>query len=315
MLRHLLGLSLVALVCVAPGRGQDAKKDDLKSDPKKGVYLTPEDGGTDYSLQGEYAGTVGAEKWAAQVVAKGDGKFEVYFLAGGLPGAGWDAKTRTRADAKTAEGKTIFDADGWKGTLGPGKLAGTKDAVAFAFAKVERTSPRAGAKPPEGAVVLFDGAKVDEWKNGKIVEEKHLYCGTTALKKYLIAKLHLEFRTPFQPKASGQGRGNSGIKFNGDEIQVLDSFGLDGKVNECGAWYNKRKPDVNLCLPPLVWQTYDVTFTPTEDGKLLATVEHNGVVVHDKHPLATKADAPLGILLQDHRNPVVYRNIWLVERK
>src|SRR5262249_18962870 len=162
------------------------------------------------------------------------GKFEIYFLSGGLPGAGWDTKTRTKVDAKTADDKTTFNAGGWMGTLTKDKLAGKKDDKEFSFDAVSRNSPTVGMKPPQRAVVLFDGTNTDAWNGGKIVEEKDklLFCGTTTKKKYNIAKLHVEFRTPFQPKAGGQGRGNSGVYLNGDEIQVLDSFGLKGENNE-----------------------------------------------------------------------------------
>jgi hypothetical protein len=313
MLRCLLGVSLITAVLLGTSQAQE-KADPTKSDPKKGVFLTAEEGGLDYARQGEFTGQLGSEKWAAQVVARGDGKFDIYFLAGGLPGAGWDTKTRTKVEAKTADDKTTFNAGGWSGTLTNDKLTGKKDDKEFAFAKVVRENPTSGAKPPEGAIVLFDGTSADAWGGGKIVEDKLLFCGTSTKKKYNIARLHIEFRTPFQPKAGGQGRGNSGVFLNGDEIQVLDSFGLTGAKDECGAFYGNQKPAVNMCLPPLVWQTYDVEIVPGE-SKLLATVKHNGVVVHEKFAINTKNDASVGLQLQNHGNPVMFRNIWIVERK
>jgi hypothetical protein len=313
-MRHcLLGLTLTAAVFLGTGHGQE-KADPTKSDPKKGVFLTAEEGGLDYARQGEFTGLLAKDKWGAQVVARGEGKFDIYFLAGGLPGDGWDTKTRTKVEAKTADDKTTFSAAGWSGTLTKDKLAGKKDGEEFIFTAVARTSPTVGMKPPEGAVVLFDGTNADAWNGGKIVEDKLLFCGPTTKKKYAIAKLHVEFRLPFQPKAGGQGRGNSGVYLNGDEIQVLDSFGLKGENNECGAFYSKQKPAVNMCLPPLVWQTYDVEIVPGETN-LLATVKHNGVLVHEKYAIGTKNDAPVGINLQNHGNPVMFRNIWIVERK
>jgi hypothetical protein len=141
--------------------------------------------------------------------------------------------------------------------------------------------------------------------------------------------MHLEFRTPYMPQARGQGRGNSGVYIQGRyEVQVLDSFGLEGADNECGGLYKQRAPLVNMAFPPLAWQTYDIDFTAprfdaagkkTHNARI--TVRHNGVVVHNDVEITAKTGggAPEGrearpIKLQDHGNPVHYRNIWIVER-
>ena len=139
-----------------------------------------------------------------------------------------------------------------------------------------------------------------------------LYRGTTSKKGFAAGKLHLEFRTPFEPKKGGQGRGNSGIYLLGKELQVLDSFGLEGKKDECGSVYNRAAPTVNMCLPPLVWQTFDIEVKADDKGVLRATVWHNGVKVQDGFALAKKGAKPTGIHLQDHGNAVVYRNVWFV---
>jgi hypothetical protein len=279
---------------------------------QKEAITDPAKAGPDFKVQGEYEGEVaGKGKFGAQVVALGGNKFDVYFLAGGLPGAGWDARTRTRVPAETKDEQTTLTGDRWSGGVADGKLTGkTADGDAFTLARVERKSPTLGAKPPEGATVLFDGKSAEQWENGKVVEENLLNCGTRSKAPFGVGKLHIEFRCPYQPAARGQGRGNSGVFVPGGEIQVLDSFGLNGENNECGAIYGKQKPAVNMCLPPLSWQTYDVEVKQGEGDTLLVTVWHNGVKVHEDFKAK---GSPKGspIQLQNHSNPVVYRNIWV----
>ena len=136
-----------------------------------------------------------------------------------------------------------------------------------------------------------------------------------------------EFQLSFMPYARGQGRSNSGCYMQGRyEVQVLDSFGLKGKNNECGGIYSIKDPDLNMCYPPLSWQTYDVEYTAAKyegDRKVkdaLMTVRHNGVLVHrdvelpkgtTAHP-TKEGPEPGPIYLQNHGNPLKYRNIWVV---
>ena len=199
------------------------------------------------------------------------------------------------------------------------------------FKRTQRTSPTLGANPPPGAVVLFDGTEASvgqHWQKGaRMTDDGLLMEGCTSIDTFGDYSIHLEFRLPFMPKARGQARGNSGLYHQGRyETQILDSFGLQGKNNETGGIYEIRDPDANLCLPPLVWQTYDVDFVAAryaDDGKKTAnakiTVRLNGVVVHRdvELPRATRAapikegpdDGP--IYLQNHGNPVRFRNIWV----
>ena len=315
MTRVWVGLLTLAVAAAGalPSGAQEKKQDKKAPD----TFTNAADAGPDFLVQGEYAGEVmGKGKLGAQVVAKGDGKFEVYFLTGGLPGAGWDGKGRTKADAKTESGKTAVAGANWSGTLADGKLSGqAPGGDPFTLSRVERKSPTVGAKPPQGALVLFDGKSADEWDGGKLVEGDLLNCGTKSKKGLGAGTLHIEFRTPFKPKAGGQGRGNSGVYVQGAEVQVLDSFGLTGAANECGAFYGKAKPAVNMCLPPLTWQTYDIEIKTSDKGDTVATVLHNGVKVHENFVIRTGPPKPTPINLQNHGNPVVYRNIWFVEGK
>ncbi len=138
--------------------------------------------------------------------------------------------------------------------------------------------------------------------------------------------LHVEFRTPYMSQSSGQKRGNSGVYLQRRyEIQVLDSFALEASKTNVVLSTGSARPDLNMALPPLVWQTYDIFFKPAvfQDGKKIAgtelTVIHKGCAVHYNTLVTNKTGAgkeegpePLPLWLQDHGDPVVFRNIWLV---
>ncbi|MCA8991011.1 MAG: c-type cytochrome [Planctomycetaceae bacterium] len=276
------------------------------------VFVTPEEAAAseDFQLQGEYAGN----SRGMQVVAQGEGKFLVVQYRGGLPGKGWDGSDREE-----------FEED----------AAAVKQLVAdLKLERVERTSPTLGAEPPAGAVVLFDGTAESlqqHWKEGaKMSDDGLLMQGCMSTDVFVDFTAHIEFRLPFMPAARGQGRGNSGAYYQGRyETQVLDSFGLAGKNNETGGIYEISDPSLNICLPPLVWQTYDVDFTAArwnDKGEKTAnarlTVRLNGVTVQQnvEVPRITRAapnqesPEPGPLYLQDHGNPVRYRNIWIVPR-
>jgi hypothetical protein len=197
--------------------------------------------------------------------------------------------------------------------------------------------------PPEGAVVLFNGKSLDGWstRDGKskpkwkLLDNGVMQSGggdiVTDKKFDGHFKLHVEFRVPYMPDAKGQARGNSGVYVQGRyEVQVLDSYGLDSKNNDCGAIYEVAAPLVNACKAPTVWQSYDIEFhAPVcKDGKKVEpariTVHQNGVKIQDdvkinvnftRAGMETDPCTPGPILLQNHGNPVQFRNIWLVQSK
>lgn len=308
-------------------------------EPKGSVFTDPAEAGKDYSFQGEYLGNLPDNtemKLGVQVIALGKGKFDLIAYVGGLPGEGWERGGMTHLASGEREGdKVTFtskDAEN-KGyaILEEGSITvfdgeGTQ---LIQISKVMRESKTMGAKPPEGAIVLFDGSTAEKFEGGKLIEEKYLGATNCSSKEtFGDHKLHVEFRTPFMPEARGQGRGNSGVYIQERyELQVLDSFGLNGENNECGGIYSISKPKVNMCFPPLSWQTYDIDFKAAkyEGGKKIknaqVTIQHNGITIHHDLELPhgtpgrkKEGENPLGVFFQNHGNPVAFRNIW-VEKK
>lgn len=308
----------------------------LAADAKKTAALTSAEAGPDFAIQGEYSGEIetddGRIKYGVQVVARGDGHFQAVGYHGGLPGDGWNGEERVEVEGQTENGVTRFPAEHVTGTAENGKFVIRRESgdEIGTLEKVVRKSPTLGKKPPQGAVVLFDGSTAEKFQNGKMTDDGLLIQGVTSHQKFQDFTLHMEFLLPFMPHAQGQARSNSGAYMQGRyEVQILDSFGLEGKNNECGGIYEISDPAVNMCFPPLSWQTYDVDFTAArynDEGEKVAnarmTVRHNGVLVQDhvELPRATRAapvkegPEPGPLYLQDHGNPVRFRNIWLVER-
>ena len=285
------------------------------------AFVEPAEGGADFALQGEYAAEGAPE--AAQVIAMGAGAFRAVFLTGGLPGEGWDGRGKRAVEGmRNGEGIRFEDGGEVNGVLLRGQ---TPDGRAFELRRVERRSPTLGAPPPAGAVLVFREGQGRF--DGEVDGRGLLAAGASSLDSLRDARIHVEFRTPFMPRARGQARGNSGVYIqNRYEVQILDSFGLAGEWNECGGLYKVRKPTLNMAYPPLAWQTYDIEFRAARfdaSGRKMSSarigVRHNGVSIHENVELPDKTgggdpEGPeAGILhLQDHWNPVFFRNVWML---
>lgn len=196
------------------------------------------------------------------------------------------------------------------------------------------------SEPPSDAVVLFNGKDKSQWNNAESWEVKdgELICGKAEIRskaEFGDCQLHIEWSAPTPPKGSGQGRGNSGVFLMGRyELQVLDSFdNLTYSDGQAGAIYKQTPPMANAMRRPGEWNTYDIFWTCPrfkEDGALespaFITAVHNGVLILNhfqllgdtpfNRPPQYKAHPPKGpIAIQDHGNPVRFRNIWIREVK
>jgi hypothetical protein len=175
--------------------------------------------------------------------------------------------------------------------------------------------------------VLTERDSTNAWQNltWRMNEEGVLRVGKgnmLAKDKLANFRLHIEFRTPYMPIEQGQARGNSGVYLQGKyEVQVLDSFGIYPlQDNDCGGVYKVKAPIGNATLPPMQWQTFDITYVEGSGARPpRITVDHNGVRVIERAevPATLTAQGTGGgnpdsgfLMLQDHGNPVEFRNIW-----
>ena len=339
----------------------EAPAQEKKAQKPKEVWTDPNDSTLppDFKIQGEYVG----DKLGCQVIALGKGQFQAVVLDGGLPGDGWDGKSKIllHGELTTSGGAAFTPATGKRKYLaqkplefsatssyptkaqkdytatvaGEVMIVKTDEGKSLELKKTARKSPTLGAKAPSGATILYDGADTAHWTRGRIDKDT----GTlntdgndiVSKAKFHDYTAHLEFFLPYRPDARGQGRGNSGFYMVQQyEVQILDSFGLDGKNNEAGGIYTRLDPKVNMCYPPLTWQTYDIDFTNAvrEGDKKVKnariTIRHNGVLIHEDReitgPTGGGRDAkfegtPGPFVLQGHGNPLQFRNIWVVEKK
>lgn len=199
---------------------------------------------------------------------------------------------------------------------------------------------------PSDAIVLFDGVDIGrEWTNANGEEPEWKVedgCVTVVRGKGIIKtkrvfedfQLHIEWRSPAEVSGTSQGRGNSGVFLQERyEVQILDNYDNRTYRNgQAGSVYKQQAPLVNACKAPNEWQTYDIIYTAprfNEDGTYFTpptvTVLHNGVLVQNNYSLRgpteyigipeynIKKHGPGSIILQDHGNPVSFKNIWIRE--
>lgn len=220
------------------------------------------------------------------------------------------------------------------------RLAGDEYLNGIKWEEPPVVTPGENNSAPSDAVVLFDGTDLSAWENAQNwkIEDGAMVCGKGDIRtkaSFGDCQLHIEWSAPVPAKGSGQGRGNSGVfLMNTYEIQILDSYEnttyFDGQA---GAIYKQTPPQVNAMRPPGQWNVYDIIWTAPrfgEDGKLESpayiTALHNGVLILNHFEL--KGDTPfnrppqyrkhadrLPIRLQDHGNPVRFRNIWVRDIK
>jgi hypothetical protein len=229
----------------------------------------------------------------------------------------------------------------------PAKMAAPMTEIMYPEVKVVQPGESSGM-PSSDALILFDGtADVNlEWEDSKgnptkwIVQDGALVCvkGSGVIqtkRKFNDFQLHIEWRTPSEVIGEGQGRGNSGVYLQGlYEVQVLDSYNNRTYRNgQAGSIYKQYAPLVNASKKPGEWQTYDIIYTaPRFAGDTTVyftpprvTVIHNGVLIQNNVSLrgptlyigmpeySIKKHGPAPLVLQDHGNPVAYRNIWIRE--
>ena len=285
----------------------------------------------DYS--GRWIGKVEVDpELHAQVIALGNDSYRIRFV----PKLFLRTPQVDVVEAKAENGRLAFDGDSVRGEIVDGRIRGerTRGNDTFDLMKVTHASPTMGTEAPAGAKVLGKDAwqPADGWELGEdgliTVTPKGGYL--TSKETFKDLEMHMEFRNSFMPRQRGQQRSNSGV-FLQDvyEVQILDSYGLEGVYDECGALYKVMAPKVNACAPPAEWQTYDIVYRApryendelVEDPRI--TVRHNGVLIHheqvmpwitawtEEERLAPPPKDAGHIKLQGHNNYVQFRNIWV----
>ncbi len=322
--------------------------------PPVGPALLPVAVDEDFAIQGEYVGSLsGGMPLAAQVIALGQGKFRAVFEPGGLPGAGWDEKTKFDVNGEREGQDVRFDPSimaqevdtggvpaAYQASIDTnGKMSGTtSEGTSFVLERVVRESPTLNQPPPPGGLWIFDGSSTDGFVQGSgyspgagamTADGLITNAGATTKRAFRDFHLHVEFRIPYDPEGDTANRGNGGIYLQGRyEVQVLDSLGLAGTRKHCGGIWSLQDPLLDMSFPPLSFQTFDVDFVAarydgtTKAQNARATIALNGVVIHDDIELPTVTETnpvpegpePGPIYLQNHPFDVRYRNLWIVEK-
>lgn len=303
----------------------------------------------DFAVQGEYVGTVleggKPKKYGVQVaITEKLGQFKAVVYGGGLPGDGWDRKFANEkfkrlmeAAGQTTEGVTHFPMLlGGKATIRDGVLTVTAaDGEKIGTLKrIVRQSPTLGAKPPSGAVILFDGTGLDQFlPKAKMTEDKALSIPARTKRSFTDFELHVEVRIPYGRPPSG----HSGIYLQNSYHLAISarSFGANSTSDlGCGGIRWVKVPDENMSFPPLTWQTFDIDYTAARfaDGKVIkkpvVTIRQNGVVIHDKVELPesppfyrgggtdplSREGGPLHFQSHAQDQGYAYRNIWILEK-
>jgi hypothetical protein len=345
-------LAVGAVLYSAPQQPVSEKKGGKKGGAKKVELAHPFYWAAPDPFRGDWQG----EGYVAQVIPAMD---KIFSVADQIPqqtdGGLYQANILRKFDVandkpvailhgELAGGTLTFSGGGWTGNIADGHFKATNNGESFDLQHISRTPPTLGAKPPAGAIVLFDGTNMNAWAKMKekdwLTEDGpsqwHLVPGgamevvprTGSLishKAFGDAKIHVEFRTLGGPA-------NSGVYIQDRyEANINEVYGrLDG--NPCAGFDNctpaDKKPGIRCSRPPLDWQTMDIDFhAPRFDaaGKKTAdarvTLLFNGAVLYNDRELgpvtlnaARLGEAPTGpIQLQEHGMPVQFRNIWVVE--
>lgn len=349
-LNPIFSAAVLAAAMVSCVFAQEKKNEYISIDEVKAVA----DDWRDFQIQGEYVWKNGGMVFACQCIADGDGQFTVVGFPGGFPGEGWIAKEVRVVYKGKIEGNEVIlkpaymDIEGQNNQPIPAgheedvtKIDLEGKTITFIVpgkpnrmaVKVDRQSPRLGARE-EGAFVFYDGMTKDATSTENIANFRKINEENGALFSEFTTKnleqgkeceIHVEFMLSFMPRAKGQARSNSGVYlYEAYECQVLDSFGLRGENNECGGFYQQKRPLANAVQSPLTWQAYDFHIIPAkyENGKKVANakvdVALNGILIHDGLEISghtpgrkAEADEARGIYFQGHGNNVQYRNIWV----